>query len=197
MDSLDEIALRYGTDKSSDGHNYCVTYDKWFAFLRHEDITLVELGVWEGSSLLMWADYFESARIIGVDVDLSRVRQDVRDHPRIELIELNTDNLRWGSNDFVDILIDDASHLEAPTTNAINNLAEGVKFFYCIEDLHTFYWPHANAPGAAQRLLGPRVDAVLGLGQELRSTPWALHLYSSLVIFERDAVLEPIPTFSS
>jgi len=51
--------------------------------------TIVEIGNWRGGSLLMyahWLDAIGSGRVIGVDVDHSRVPQDVWQHPRVELV---------------------------------------------------------------------------------------------------------------
>jgi len=71
-DSLNEIALRRHTDKSSAGHNYCPIYERLFAHLRDKPVALLELGVFEGASLRTWAEYFThpDTRIVGIDIDL-------------------------------------------------------------------------------------------------------------------------------
>ena len=33
------------------------------------DVRLLELGVWKGASLAMWADYFEGGTIAGLDIN--------------------------------------------------------------------------------------------------------------------------------
>ena len=69
MKTLDELALLYGTDKSSLDHNYTETYDRLFHSLRNAQITLLEIGVSSGASLKMWLDYFPLAHIVGFDIE--------------------------------------------------------------------------------------------------------------------------------
>jgi len=47
---------------------YLKTYEKQFASLMDKDITLLELGVATGQSMLMWRDYFVNGTIAGVDM---------------------------------------------------------------------------------------------------------------------------------
>jgi hypothetical protein len=82
--SLDEIGIRFNTDKASRhvnksgdpvrGNNYLVTYERFLSPFRHEPITLVEIGIgpeWNcGASLRTWLEFFThpDAAIIGVDI---------------------------------------------------------------------------------------------------------------------------------
>ena len=45
MSTLDRLAKAYGTDKSSDNHNYCVKYEKYIPFKRYDKINILEIGV--------------------------------------------------------------------------------------------------------------------------------------------------------
>jgi hypothetical protein len=66
--SLDEIGLLEGTDKGSTTHGYPRHYDRILGHLRHEPITLLEIGIFPGASLRMWSRYFDVATIVGADI---------------------------------------------------------------------------------------------------------------------------------
>jgi len=73
--SLDTLAIKYGTDKSSLHHNYTPIYEQYFADKRNSPITLVEIGFggYEfydrgGQSARMWKEYFYKGRIISIDL---------------------------------------------------------------------------------------------------------------------------------
>lgn len=48
MNSLDEIAKKYNTDKSSLGHNYANLYEAVLNQLKNDNISLLEIGVRQG-----------------------------------------------------------------------------------------------------------------------------------------------------
>jgi len=59
---LTKLADKYKTDKGSLKHLYTVYYYKLLNHLRYENITLFEIGVDKGYSLLMWREYFPNAK---------------------------------------------------------------------------------------------------------------------------------------
>lgn len=69
--TLDQIALKYGTDKATHhrvgGQCYTPHYDRIFSGLRDQPIKLLEIGVFEGASIQMWKEYFPNASIFGLD----------------------------------------------------------------------------------------------------------------------------------
>ena len=82
--SLDEIGLKYigennsanskkyiGGDKTSVGQNFTEHYDKILCHLRLSDIKFMEIGIFNGKSIAMWADYFKNGTIYGIDINLS------------------------------------------------------------------------------------------------------------------------------
>lgn len=76
--NLDEIAAeRRWTDKGLRWHGYTPMYEWLTADLRDEPIVLLEIGVFSGDSLRMWAEWFRhpDTRIVGVDVDEVGVRR--------------------------------------------------------------------------------------------------------------------------
>lgn len=66
-ETLDAIGLRHGTDKASNLHAYLDFYAKRFEYLRDEAFVFMEIGVLNGASVAMWAEYFPRALIVGVD----------------------------------------------------------------------------------------------------------------------------------
>jgi hypothetical protein len=138
MNSLNDLALKHNTDKATPGHGYTRWYERLFSPLRNTPLTLVEIGIWEGASLRMWRDYFPHATIVGVDnadrniqIDNTQVVISGQDHPSLPAL-LPTP---------IDILIDDASHINALTIKTFQNLWRLVApgGFYIIEDLQTSY----------------------------------------------------------
>jgi hypothetical protein len=154
--ALSEIVKRnsYDTDK---GEYYLRDYDRKFTHLRDSPIALLEIGVHRGGSLHMWRDYFPHGTIVGFDLEppadfsdnSGRIRifqGDQSDAPGVSAAA------RSASPAGYDIIIDDASHLGAPTAITFqalfyDHLRPGG--FYAIEDLGTGYWdswPDGGSP---------------------------------------------------
>jgi hypothetical protein len=138
--TLNELALKFGTDKSSEGFGYCSTYERVFGHLRHEPVKLLELGVCQGASLRMWDEYFDNpdSDIVGIDIDPPETRfgQRVRVY-RSDQAEC-PDALRdWQP----DIVVDDASHDNDKTQASFETwwpfVAPGG--FYIVEDVTATY----------------------------------------------------------
>ncbi|HKM19770.1 MAG TPA: class I SAM-dependent methyltransferase [Candidatus Dojkabacteria bacterium] len=134
---------KFDTDKNQD---YRQNYNKYFSHLRNKRITLLELGVYKGGSLLMWGEYFKKGNIIGVDInniDLKlpkNVHMEVGDQRDKEFLHNLSEKY---TEDGFDIIIDDASHYanftEASFLICFNQLLKpgGI---YVIEDWGTGYW---------------------------------------------------------
>jgi hypothetical protein len=195
MRTLDEIMLATGTDKNSAGHGYAKIYDELFTPWRLRPIRMIELGVWEGSSLRAWAEYFSDphAEIIGLDNDLGRMIP--VDDPRIMAIPCDVCNsaalnaLADSIEGPVDIVIDDASHQVFQQRASFDALwplvAKGG--LYVIEDLHTLFWARANPP-EAREWLHTMADETLGMGLEPRDNDCEVDrvtFYNSLVVFRK------------
>jgi cephalosporin hydroxylase len=147
--TLDEIGIQYGTDKTSNGHNYCVMYEKYIGHLRDKPCKVFEIGVCSGKSLLMWYGYFSQAKIIGLDIqDLFELNPEYRD--RISLVKgdqadidvLNEIQLKYGP---FDLIVDDGSHVWDKTIISFETLFPTLNpgGIYVIEDLETSYEPLA------------------------------------------------------
>lgn len=190
MQTLDQIALATGTDKSSAGHDYARIYDALFVARADEPVTLVEIGVWEGASLRMWREYFTHAetRIVGVDVDLSRNLY--MDAYGVELLQADAVTeaqkvAQWVGQ--ADVVIDDGSHVAAHQAVTFGALWPRVRpgGRYCFEDVHTYWWERANPANAEAWLFDLARDA-MGRGNEQPTSDIAsVQFYQSLCVVQK------------
>jgi hypothetical protein len=144
MGELDRIAKKYGTDKSSDIHNYCEKYEKYIKFKREEKLNILEIGVSEGKSVKMWSEYFPNSNIVGLDI-LPECKKYEKNNIKI-MIGSQDDDLvlkkivdTYGS---FDIIIDDGSHLQHHMLYSFNYLIDYLKEGgqYILEDTCCSYW---------------------------------------------------------
>jgi hypothetical protein len=141
---------------------YLPIYERVLAPYRYRRCTILELGVWDGDSLVMWRNCLPRATVVGVDlnppqIDLGRrvhiVRGDQTDGDLLGQIR------RQHAPGGFDVVIDDASHLGLTTARSLQQLyrdhlkSAGV---YCIEDWGTGYlsdWPD-----------GEELSGIVGVG---------------------------------
>lgn len=146
MQSLNNIAKFYGTDKSSEIHNYCEKYEKYFPFDRLEPIKILEIGVWDGKSLLTWKDYFPNSTVVGIDI--MEKCSEYTDPFKNIWVEIGSQNdaefltnivNKWGS---FDMILDDGSHMNDDVIFSFKNLINSVKTggIYVVEDVGCSYW---------------------------------------------------------
>lgn len=205
--TLDELALKYGTDKSSRYHNYCVAYEECFWHLRMDRILLLELGIggYEypdrgGESLRTWDAYFPSGRIVGVDKFPKTMQFS-------GAVSVETGDVTSGIEmEFLvskigqpNIIIDDASHLNADQIQSFQVLWPllASKGFYCIEDTESSYWrdglresedPRSFVnPTAMNFAFGLCHDANTGIGHQIVkfSNVKSVKFYRGLIVVEK------------
>jgi hypothetical protein len=129
--TLDDLALKYGTDKSSIAHNYCQFYERT---LPKNPCKLLEIGVLKGGSIRMWKEYFPDCEIHGLDLFIDNPIPDINGvvwHKGNQCDYVLLDALR--KEDF-DIIIDDGSHNSRDQMMTFFGLFNG-KHYY-IEDTH-------------------------------------------------------------
>lgn len=205
LPTLDELAIRYDTDKSSKFHGYAHIYDSFFSAIREEQLLILEIGVLNGSSLWMWLDYFQRSIVIGIDIEPKTLG-----HPRFMFVQGDQ-----GSNDFwnnfktrvgaFDIIIDDGVHQAGPQLTSfhalfLSHLKPGG--MYIIEDIHTAY--PRQTPNELIIFLRELQDHLQWNGKSswasvhmsltevspsqlnaFEKTIHAIHFYKSLVIIEK------------
>jgi len=159
---LDDLGRKHGTDKSTTNHAFLPIYSRALESMRQSATRVMEVGVFYGSSILMWRDYFTEAEIVGVDPFAGLLGHGVRfPEPRkflerwqqgkagerIKLIEADqadTSHLERTVRELqpggtFDMIIDDGSHKHRDQQQTMGFLLPLVKpgGVYIIEDIHT------------------------------------------------------------
>ena len=143
---LPEQALD-GDSRVAKPAHYLRYYEQYFASLVEQEINFLELGVYKGDSLELFARYFENGLIIGLDAN--PVEREFAT-ARIKFYQgLQTDSELferiWLENkiSWLDIVIDDCSHIGSCTLESFKLLFPKLKAGgqYVIEDWGTGYWP--------------------------------------------------------
>lgn len=136
---------KYDTDKIS--NEYLDRYNPMLAPWVGKSISLLELGVLKGGSLLLWNDYFPSSKIVGIDLNSPENFDPVEGINIFQGSQIDTEFLSKVANTSApngfDIIIDDASHTGELTKISFwhlfdNHLKPGG--MYVIEDWGTGYW---------------------------------------------------------
>lgn len=151
MNTLDQIALKYRTDKASLYHNYTPVYESYFEPFRNDNFVFLELGLGnktslnrEGEDLFAFQEYFPNAWIVGIDNDVNKLYSDkrIRTYCCDQTDEIKLKKIiKTEGNPF--IIIDDCSHQNELTIKSFEILFPLLKSggLYCIEDTVTSYWP--------------------------------------------------------
>ena len=153
---LCEIGRKYDTDKSSQRdnvtnsrhcHPYTLFYNSLFKNHRNEVLNIAELGIFLGSSLLMWREYFTEANIYGFEYNIDFINNFKQkfDNTRITLSEINVnkpDSIIEAFNEMLyDIIIDDSTHQFDDQIRVIENVIDNLKpgGILIIEDIFKSY----------------------------------------------------------
>ena len=144
MTNLNRIAQSYGTDKSSDYHNYCDKYANYLPFERYYQLNIMEIGVLNGESVKTWKEYFYRANILGIDINPD-CKQYEDDKIRIEIgsqaDSIFLQNIKEMYGPF-DMILDDGSHMNSHVIYSFEHLFDSIKSggVYIVEDTATSYW---------------------------------------------------------
>jgi hypothetical protein len=189
--------------------HYFDIYHRHFAPWRGRPVTVVEFGVFHGGSLQMWKHYFgRQARIIGVDIEPRCKEMEER---QVEILigdQEDREFLRSVRTHVgpVDIVIDDGGHTMAQQIATFEELYPAVVDggVYLVEDLHTSYWEEY---GGGYGLPGTFIEYAKGIVDQLNAhhsrdperhpvtaltrTVGGMHVYDSIIVFDKAAVPEP------
>lgn len=190
--TLDEIAIKHGTDKATvhpvKGHGYAPFYARFFEPLRWRPIKLLEIGVGGGESIRTWLEYFPRASVFGVDNNQStndwntvKAKTDLR---YTFVYGDQSDPTFWKcfaadyGKDWT-VIVDDGSHKGNDVIVSFQHLWEWVmpKCFYCIEDLATAYGLPVGHPNHVQFLKG-LLDLMNNGGGDVES----IHFFQELAV---------------
>ena len=191
---MQAIGRKHSTDKVA--HGYLPLYER---HLPEVVTSVLEIGVLRGSSLRMWAEFFPSAHIYGVDID-PRCRKHETDRIDITICSQNDaealTRLAERANGF-DVVVDDGSHVNVLTLASFETLWPHTRGVYVIEDLANSYidlTPHVDGWPGMQHNQGVdyRNDRVLleeAFLQQVRqidgSRKGSAHFYPDLAVFCR------------
>jgi hypothetical protein len=133
--TLTEIADHFKTDKGSIKHLYTKFYAKYLEPYRGTSLKLLEIGVACGSSLKTWSAYLgEQSSILGVDIR-RECESLCRTVPNIRI--LIADAAAYSTDDVLDVIVDDGSHVSKDIVRSWQNLWPQVRpgGYYFIEDM--------------------------------------------------------------
>jgi hypothetical protein len=142
MGILNELAIKYNTDKSSSWHNFCDEYEFFLNGYRDKAINLLEIGVAHGGSSRMWLDYFSHPNTTVYGVDVNNINVGITDSRYKFVCGDQTDvNVYSGISD-LDIVIDDGSHVCTHQRLTFEMLFNKLKSngIYIVEDVCASYW---------------------------------------------------------
>lgn len=183
--------------------HYFPIYDRHLARFRDRPVTVLEIGVSEGGSMLMWRHYFgPRARIYGVDID-----------PRCKAIEQEQIQVFIGSQTDrtflrelrrslppIDVLIDDGGHSMLQQRATFEELFDHVApdGIYICEDVQTSYLLRY---GGGHRYRRSFMEFTKGLIDQLHAfhsdqpnsfgpstftrTVTSIHYYDSMIVIEK------------
>ena len=147
--TLDELAIAFGTDKSTRTHGFTKHYQVYLELLRELPIKLLEIGVQSGASLRMWKQYFPKAQIVGLDYfDVKPMEED-----RIKIVQGQQKDVKTMEEALLhgpfDIIIDDGSHQNPDIMASFEYLFPRMKpgGIYVIEDTTCTYWGDTHNVG--------------------------------------------------
>ena len=149
MKTIKELGIKYNTDKVT-YHEYADSYDFLFKNISSNNFKLLELGIYNGGSILMWDEYFKQSclnyKIYGIDIEnksnLNIENENISffygDQSDVNFLKNVT-----SSTGELDVIIDDACHISKPIITSFEALFLSLKpgGLYIIEDLSASYNP--------------------------------------------------------
>lgn len=140
-----EAIFKSNTGPMITRHNHVLNiYDELFSRYRGKEVSILEIGIAAGGSLLMWRDYFgEKAKVYGLDISEAALgvvggqikvfTGDQSDRAFLKRVVEEVGHL--------DIVIDDGSHDSAHQIASFEEIFPCLNDngMYAIEDLHTSY----------------------------------------------------------
>ena len=146
--TLEEIGAKHDTDKLP--HGFLRAYSARFGHLRHEPITLLEIGTWQGAGVRMFREFFDhpGTKIVGID---HKPEWTPGPDDRITIEVGKQEDIRF-QEDFgrrhgpFDVVIDDGGHKPHQHLCSLLALWPHVKRggWYIVEDMHTIFNPCWN-----------------------------------------------------
>ena len=141
---LHTIAKLYKSDKLD--HGYIEVYDSYFKKIKDKELKILEIGIADGQSLLIWSDYFKNSIIVGIDIHKIDVEEKNLNKKNIRVHQGSQSDKKF-INEIInqygnfDIIIDDGSHISKDVKKSFHLLFPILnnKGLYVVEDMQTSY----------------------------------------------------------
>ncbi len=154
---LNNLALKYGTDKNSTIHNYTEIYEPYFQKIQHASLRFLEIGIAGGASARMWEAYFDNAALFFLDIEpkaVSDIQQKLSQRSRCFICDQENQKellhfIEQSGGKF-DVIIDDGGHTMQQQITSFKALFPSLNKngIYIIEDLHTSFWQQYGGTGS-------------------------------------------------
>lgn len=146
--------LFYKTDHSSDKWEpYFEVYERHLNKFYQKDIDFVEVGVYTGGSLDMWAQYFgKKSTIVGIDIDVECSKH-IYQYPNVSVVIGDQgDRSFWKSfleNRTLHAFLDDGGHHSNQQITTFEMVFPKLEMggVYICEDTHTSYYRNYQGGG--------------------------------------------------
>lgn len=177
---------------------YFPIYEKHFARYRHKKVRILEIGVENGGSLLMWKNYFGAgAEVVGIDIN-----------PKCK--EFETENIKvyignqsdfafldefTTREDYFDIIIDDGGHHSYQQISTFKILYYRILSptgIYLVEDCGTSYFQEYGGgfknPDSFIEFSKSLVDEIneSGIISNFTKISASISFYQNIIVFERE-----------
>jgi hypothetical protein len=187
MDNYNDILNKYSSDKGTSPNNspnlangYGDIYERYFRDYREIALNICDIGVDQGRSLLSNQEYFNNAKIHGLDIDdksmynSERIRTYIVDQSSSDELDSFVINMQTSST-FFDIIIDDGSHDVSHQQMTFGKFFNLLKpgGLYIIEDMCTsFFNEGVNLYGYVQTKEKIENSTVKFLTNRPLRSPW-------------------------
>lgn len=184
---------------------YFQVYDKLFSHFKDDQLTFVEVGVFNGGSLFMWRDFLgEKARIIGID--LSEKAKKWEEHG-FEIFTGSQTNPQFWKEFYqevgnIDVLLDDGGHMyEQQIMTCVHSLPHiNDGGLLVLEDTHTSYMKDFGGPSGVS-LISYAKNIIDGINyrfgefaeaKECERQIFSVEFFESIVAFKIDRSLSEV-----
>jgi hypothetical protein len=123
-------------------HSYIEFYEDYFLNKREQITSFLEIGIQGGVSMLLWKEYFLNSKIYGIDIDFSRIHENIKQNTSLNL--LNSDATKSSILDLLpikfDVIIDDGEHSFSSQIASFSLLKDKLNKngSYIIEDIQSY-----------------------------------------------------------
>jgi predicted O-methyltransferase YrrM len=126
------IRKKYDADKTQLKMNVnTLYYDSIFKNIKNDNLNILEFGIFEGASSLMWKEYFCNSKIVGLDNNINYINKMKEENFDVSFVDVNDDNnislTLKNLNMMFDIIIEDTTHQIDDQIRVIKNSVEYLK----------------------------------------------------------------------